>query len=77
MCRVVNASNSNEYTHEYDRHSFDSDDEGLAVEDILVALEVPLEFGMKGFGDEGTLPKPNTNEEGMDDGKAKGVDQIS
>jgi len=46
------------------------------VEDILATLEVPLELDMKGFGDEEPLPKPNTNEEGIDDGKAKGVDQI-
>jgi len=71
------ASSSDEHIHEYDMHSFYSDDEDVIVEDILEALEVPLEFDMKGFNDEGTLPKTNTNEEGMDGGKAKGVDQIS
>jgi len=71
------ASSSNEHTHEYDGHFLRSDDEDVSVEDILAALEVPLEFDMKGFGDEEPLPKPNTNEEGMDDGKAKGINQVS
>jgi len=71
------ASSSDEHTRKYDRHSFHSDDEDVTMEDILVALEVALELDMKDFGDQKPLPKPNTNEEGVDDRKAKGVDQVS
>jgi len=58
MCRESGASSSDEHTYEYNGHSFYSNDEDFIVEDILVALEVPLEFDMKEFGDEEPFLKP-------------------
>jgi hypothetical protein len=67
-------SSSDLHTHEYDGHSFHSDEEEVAIQESRLAVDVGVD--QSGQSAQEPIIVQDTDEEGMDDGVARRVDPV-